>query len=111
MKFKSFKKKRKPGYFESFFTVLFLVGLIVWFSFGFNNIANSNIEEQLSETRETIRKCVVLCYSIEGQFPPNIEYLEKNYNLYINDEKYIVSYNIFASNIMPEIAVFERTTE
>lgn len=108
MKFISLKKKKKLNYFEAFGMTLFLIAVIVWFSLGFNDVGKANKAQQLSETRASVLKSVVLCYSVEGQFPPDIDYLKKNYGLFLNDDKYIVSYEVFAPNIMPDISVFER---
>ena len=41
-------------------------------------------------------------------YPSELEYLTEHYNLRIDEEKYIISYDCFSSNIMPEIYVFER---
>ena len=37
--------------------------------------------------------------------PPSVEYLEENYGIQIDHDKYNVFYDGFASNIMPEITV------
>ena len=55
--------------------------------------------------RNGIRRASVQCYAIEGRYPPSIEYLEENYGIQIDRERYNVFYNGFASNIMPEITV------
>jgi flagellar basal body-associated protein FliL len=108
MKSFKLKKKSKINLFEALFMVLFFLAILVWVSFSFSKINATNTEEQLNETKQSIQKSVVLCYSIEGSFPPDIQYLKDNYGLIINDDKYIVHYDIFASNIMPDIAVFPR---
>lgn len=55
----------------------------------------------------SVRRAAVSCYAIEGMYPPSLDYLKENYNLYISDT-FIVHYNAFASNIMPDITVIER---
>ena len=58
---------------------------------------------------ETLRKAItracIQCYAIEGRYPPGVEYLEENYGIQIDHDKYNVFYDGFASNIMPEITV------
>lgn len=51
------------------------------------------------------------CYAIEGQYPESVAYLEENYGLRIDHDRYIVHYDIFADNIMPEITVFSLADE
>ncbi len=103
-----YQKRKKLNLFEAISMVLFFILILVCFSFAFGDVKSTNNEEQLSQTKASIQKSVVLCYSTEGQFPPDIQYLKDNYGLIINDDKYLVHYDIFASNIMPDIKVFLR---
>ena len=102
------KKANKMWFVEYFIMLLFFIGILIWFAFGFEKIVDTTRQEKIDKLTETIKKSVVLCYSIEGAFPPNIDYLKENYNLIINDKEYLIHYNAFASNIMPEIIVFPR---
>ena len=81
---------------------LLILGVVV-FS---NNSAKMTSENSKIAVKEQIGKTIRLCYSIEGIYPPSIEYLEENYGLII-DEKYFVHYEIFADNIMPQFEVYE----
>lgn len=86
---------------------LFLVVLCVMM-YGFQSAAENSAEETLRMTEETLRRAVVSCYALEGCYPPDVSYLQEYYGLQINEEKYIVHYEIFAENIMPDITVLER---
>ncbi len=55
--------------------------------------------------RDAIRRASVQCYAIEGRYPPSVEYLEENYGIQIDRERYDVFYSGFASNFMPDITV------
>ena len=55
-----------------------------------------------------INKVVALCYATEGTYPANLDYLKVNYGLNIDEENYIVHYEIFASNIPPYVKVFSK---
>lgn len=63
-----------------------------------------------AEGAETLRKGIaraaVQCYAIEGRYPPSVAYLEENYGIQIDYDRYHVFYEGFASNIMPDITVF-----
>ena len=72
------------------------------------SIAENSRAEQLRIAEDTLRRAVVSCYALEGRYPPDIQYLRQAYGLQLNEEKYIVHYEIFAENIMPEITVLER---
>ncbi|HBD63290.1 MAG TPA: hypothetical protein DC038_02520 [Clostridiales bacterium] len=70
------------------------------------NTQESNEIEKYNILKDAIIKNAVLCYAIEGFYPPSIKYLEDNYGLVVNHDKYVVSYRIFASNIMPGIEIY-----
>ena len=103
-----YPRRKRFGSFEIVITIIVFIALLVWFSIGFNAIRISTSSEQLNEATATVNKAVVLCYSIEGSFPPNLQYLKDNYNLVIDENTYIVHYSAFASNIMPDIVLFIR---
>ncbi len=62
-------------------------------------------EESRSTIRDTVIRCAMECYAVEGAYPASLRYLEENYGLVINHDDYIVSYNAFASNVLPEVQV------
>ena len=71
-------------------------------SLGFLNRTGQRSQETL---RKAITRACIQCYAIEGRYPPSVEYLEENYGIQIDHDKYNVFYDGFASNIMPEITV------
>ncbi len=101
-------KKRRFGYVELVVSIIFFLVLVAWFHIGLTAIINTTNTEQLNEAESTVRKAVILCYSIEGAYPPDIDYLKDNYGVNIDDKRYFVHYSVFASNLMPEIVVFPK---
>lgn len=100
---KSSSRKREllfPG-----ISFLVIVGCLLGGGVYFAKLSNMQTIELL---RQTARKAVVQCYTIEGEYPSDLEYLEKNYGLEYDHEKYFIDYELFASNVMPNIDVFER---
>ncbi len=90
------------------YTVVLFAAVVIMMLYGFQNAAQSSAEESLRMTEDHLRRAVVSCYALEGRYPPNIEYLREEYGLQIDEEEYIVHYEIFAENIMPDITVLER---
>ncbi len=72
------------------------------------SVVENGRAEQMHVAEETVRRAVVTCYALEGRYPPNVAYLREHYGLQLSEETYIVHYEIFAENIMPEITVVER---
>ena len=85
---------------------LMLIALmIVVFSFSLTRLDKGSTEIQRQQLEDSIRRACISCYSLEGIYPPTLQYLEDNYGLQINDKHYAVFYDIFAENIMPDITV------
>jgi len=76
--------------------------------YGFQDAAVSSKAENLRMTEDSLRRAVVSCYALEGRYPPNVDYLQQQYGLQVDEDAYIIHYEIFAENIMPEITVLER---
>ena len=76
-------------------------------------IALANLEGGQGEQRrihqeESIRRAAVTCYAVEGIYPPDLDYLRRHYGLQVDEKHYDVFYEVFASNIMPDITVVEK---
>lgn len=84
--------------------ILFIIVAAAVFA-GVGNVSQRSSDEELRMAQDSIRRAVVSCYAIEGRYPDTYEYLKENYGLTVDEDKYIVHYEIFASNIMPEITV------
>ena len=69
-----------------------------------------NIRENSREAiRNTVLRCAVECYAVEGAYPPYLQYLREHYGLRYNQNRYAVFYDVFVSNLMPEIQVVARS--
>ena len=64
--------------------------------------------EELELAGRAVRQAAVSCYALEGAYPATYQDLKDRCAIAVNEEKYAVFYEIFASNIMPEITVTER---
>lgn len=91
--------------------VLCFVGFVLLFGLGLNDFTATTAKEQLNSARKAVTRAVVQCYAIEGQYPPDINYLREHYGLTVDETRYIVDYQVFASNIMPVILVLPRNFE
>ena len=66
------------------------------------------MNEDLKRVSDTINQLSLKCYSIEGKYPKDIEYLKENYGLLLNDEDYQVIYYYEGDNLQPRIKVFKK---
>ncbi|MDE7302222.1 MAG: hypothetical protein K2N60_02755 [Oscillospiraceae bacterium] len=82
--------------------------IAVWFLVSVNNADSAAGGKRTEAVYNSVMNGASLCYSIEGEYPPDLEYLEKNYGVRINRDKYIVDYSYFGANIRPTVTVAER---
>lgn len=99
------RNAERLGIIKSVFFVVIISAILV---FSIYYISNLGEEQGIKLTREAAVRTAVQCYSIEGIYPPNVEYMETNYKLKYDDSKYYIHYDAFASNIMPTIEVYEK---
>ena len=62
-------------------------------------------EESAAAIREAIEKSARQCYTVEGVYPPSLEYLQDHYGLQVNTDDFYVNYQAFASNLPPDVVV------
>ena len=68
--------------------------------------SSETMEEEL--VLQAVRSAALTCYAIEGAYPPDLQYLRDYYGIRYDRSRYVVSYDAFASNLMPEIRVMIR---
>ncbi len=91
---------------------LLTAGMLCFFAlvlYGISSVETTTDAEKKAALEEAILRSAVHCYSIEGAYPANVAYLEEHYSLSINWDDYIVHYELFASNIAPDITVITKT--
>lgn len=92
------------------FTVL-AVCIVAFFLVALQNLESGHKREGKEQLEAAIRRSAVACYAAEGIYPPDIEYLVEHYGIQIDSEKYVVMYEVFAENLMPDITVLEKAYE
>lgn len=85
------------------------IALVVFgfFFYGLQNVRNEVSEQSKTKLEEAVRRAAVACYAAEGAYAPSVEYLEEHYFLSVDETHYIVHYEVFADNILPDITVME----
>ncbi|SDB21463.1 hypothetical protein [Eubacterium oxidoreducens] len=103
-------EKRSPKQNKIRICVAFVVAAIcVVIVFGIIYSLHANqIEQQKEELEKTILEACVQCYAVEGIYPENISYLEENYGVVINHDKFVISYEAYSANLLPEVRVLVK---
>lgn len=99
------EKKRLGG--GLLMPVMALVMLLVFLT-ALADLSEGNSRQGREQLETALRRSAVACYAAEGIYPDDISYLEEHYGVQIDEERYTVIYDVFASNLMPDITVLEN---
>ncbi len=73
-----------------------------------SSVSDSVEERSIKIAKDAINRALVTCYAAEGSYPPSLDHLEEKYAVVIDDDAYLVYYQVFASNVMPEVTIVSR---
>ena len=83
--------------------------MLALFVLGLDNISGITSRQEAEGLENSIRQSAVHCYALEGFYPDSLSYLEEHYGLTYDKDKYIVSYEIIGSNLMPDVSVIAKS--
>lgn len=90
-------------------SVILFALIVAWFMISVGNAGSAADKKRTESVYSTVMNGAVLCYSIEGEYPPDLDYLTENYGVIIDSDKYVVDYRYFGANIRPTVTVAEKT--
>ena len=73
-----------------------------------NRIDTAQTRAESDIVRDAVKTAALTCYAVEGAYPDNVEYLREHYQLAYDEDRYMITYEAFASNLIPDIYVTER---
>ena len=89
-------------------SILLALAVLLCFLIAVSRLEQGADAEGRQQLEEALRRTAVACYAAEGFYPPSVDYMVQHYGLQYDKDAYRVHYEIFASNLMPEITVVER---
>lgn len=78
------------------------------FTYGLTQLRQGQNDTAYNQLEQSLRRAAVACYSCEGVYPPDLDYLVEHYGIQIEEDRYAVFYEVFAENLMPDITVVEK---
>lgn len=102
------KYRSAAGWLPTVLGLALFAAVAVWMVSGVREAAEVSDREGLRMAQQAVRQAAVSCYSLEGSYPASYEDLKQRSGVAIDEERYIVFYEIFAANIMPDVTVLER---
>lgn len=107
MKKEVFKKSAWATLRAGFAPLLFTLAVMLMIVYGLHQAEVSSRAEGLRVLEEGVLRAAIKCYAVEGSYPDNLTYMEDHYGVRVDRTRYVVHYEIFASNLLPDITVIE----
>ena len=96
------ERGQNKGLFLAMVVFALLVVLFLFFLLTATQRNEANEREMMSDA---LRRAIVTCYSVEGKYPPSLDYIYENYGVRIDESRYVVFYDGIAANVMPSVDV------
>jgi hypothetical protein len=72
-----------------------------------NRIGTAQGTAETDIVRDAVKNAALTCYAVEGAYPDSVDYLREHYRLAYDEDRYLITYDAFASNMIPDIWVTE----
>lgn len=102
------RKKGNRSLTSSIVLPLLAAAILLFFLTALGNLGNGQQSEGRAQLEAALRRAAVACYAAEGIYPPSVEYIREYYGIQIDESRYVVVYEAFAENLMPDITVLEK---
>lgn len=96
------------GWLATLLSLLLFAAAAAWVARTVDRAAAVSDREGLRQAELAVRQAAVSCYALDGAYPASYEDLKTRSAIAVDEERYKVFYEVFASNIMPEITVVRR---
>ena len=87
---------------------VFTLALLLFLVLAVSRLEQGREEQDIRQLEEALRRSAVACFASEGMYPADVAYLCEHYGLTYDESRYVVHYQLTASNFMPDITVTER---
>lgn len=105
---KNYKKSFASRYGALILALLLFAVVMMFVMSGLGDADKTASTESLRLAEQSIRRAAVSCYALEGKYPDTYEYLRQYYGVNVDESKYTIFYDVFASNLMPSITVIAK---
>lgn len=93
-----------------FLPALLAAGVLALAVTAVGRIEEGKQAQDILQLERALHRTAVACYAVEGMYPPDVAYMQEKYGLHYDESRFLIHYDLFASNFMPDITVMERTS-
>lgn len=99
------RRKKTAKFAAKLLFPLLAAAFLAWFCLSLGNLNSGQGEKGRQQLEDSLRRAAVTCYASEGIYPPDTDYIAEHYGVTFDSDRYVVFYDVFAENLMPDITV------
>lgn len=88
--------------------LVFFIVLLVIFLDGIRSVSDTTLAKQKDSLETALSRSITQCYAVEGAYPPSLEYLAEHYGLTYDKDEFLVDYEYYGSNLIPDVTVLRK---
>ena len=92
-------------------SILFFVLVLFFFINALRGLSKDTIDRQKQSLTLAVNRAIVSCYSVEGTYPPSLDYLLSHYGITYNSDLFFIDYQAIGSNIYPDVTIIRKVEE
>lgn len=85
--------------------------IFVLFLQGINAVNETTLSKQKESLETALSRSISQCYAVEGVYPPSLEYIVNHYGLLYDEDIFLIDYEYYGSNLLPEVTVLRRQNQ
>ena len=103
------KNRAGSGLWKKLASAAFFAAVLGLFLLGLDSLSGVTARQEEEGLKISSLQSAVHCYALEGFYPDSLDYLRDHYGLSYDRDRYIVSYEIIGSNLMPDVSVIVKS--
>ena len=98
-------QKKQHTYRKFIISVCVFLLIVLLFYQGIESLSSGSVRRQRESLENALNRSITYCYAVEGSYPASLAYLEDHYGITYDHDKYLVTYEVVGSNLMPDVDV------
>lgn len=100
-----FSVKKEKLHIGQFLPVLLLLFVTALFAFSSDNLTNAADSREQEIVSTALNRSITQCYALEGNYPPDLDYLCDHYGFTYNKDHFFIDYQYIGSNLRPDVTI------
>jgi hypothetical protein len=92
----------------SLFPLFLLIVVLIIFLLACRSVNSTNTTQEKAILGNALERSITQCYALEGAYPSSLTYLEDNYGLTYDHDRFFIDYQYIGDNLRPDTIIIER---